>query len=74
MTVQEIKSVDMLASDDIRVAGDFVAKDKPFTCSPNKAVELLNLGKARYAKEAADETEKADETATASKGTTKAAK
>lgn len=74
MTAQETKTVEMLASDDIRVAGDFVAKDKPFTCSPNKALELISLGKARYAKEASDEAEKADETATASKGTTKAAK
>lgn len=68
MTAQEIKSVDMLASDDIRVAGDFVAKDKPFTCSPSKAKELISIGKARYANEPTEETE------TAEKGTTKAAK
>jgi hypothetical protein len=68
MTAQETKTVEMLASDDIRVAGEFVAKDKPFTCSPSKAVELISLGKARHAKEPTEETE------TAAKGTTKAAK
>ena len=67
----QTKTVEMLASDDIRVAGEFVAKNKPFTCSPNKAVELISLGKARYAKEAA---EAAEETEAAAKGSTKAAK
>lgn len=68
MTAQEIKSVNMLASDDMRVAGEFVAKGKPFTCSPSKAKELISIGKARYAKEPTDEPD------TAAKGTAKAAK
>ncbi len=71
MTAQETKTVEMLTSDDIRVAGELVAKDKPFTCSPSKAVELISLGKARYAKE---EPEGDSEKLAAAKTATKATK